>query len=343
VSLSYTQRYLLGLPMSVSFDLTVDHAARQSAMDNAPPYFKGDEDHAYPDGFDSYEEYENAGKIPPDEYLMDYDQWRISLGMSTGYRWPTPAGTFGLGGGVRLGFVYNDYDDSIYRPFDPTIRDRNNQWTPSNSIWLATSLDRRDIYYDPTSGYYINERVGNYGILPIEPEHYIKSDTKFEAFYTPINIPVTEKWSFMTTLGIHSGLSFVFPQYGHEKPIIENVNKLAIDGMFTGRGWSSEYSTKGFAMWENWVELRIPVIPRVLAWDFFFDAAEVQPDWNTFWSGKNFMDNMRFSLGGGLRFAIPQFPLRLLFAKRFRVIDGDVMWYPKTGVDVVLSFVLSSY
>ncbi|MDR0644315.1 MAG: outer membrane protein assembly factor BamA [Treponema sp.] len=353
VSLEYTQRYLFGLPMSVSFDLTFQHAIRQSAMDNKAPYFYGDEERAYPDGFDSYDDYYDAGKIPPDEYLMDYTQWKLSFGVSTGYRWRTPVGIYGLGGGVRFGVVVNTYDDDIYRPFDPTIRNRNNQLTPSNSLFANTYLDDRDIYYDPTKGFYLSQRFGFYGIFPIEPEHYFRSDTKAEAFFTPINLEVTEKWSFMTTFGFHSGVSFLFPHPFSDKPIVENANKLAIDGMFNARGWSNEYSKKGSALWENWVEMRIPIVPRVLALDFFFDAAEIQPDWATFWSGENLIDNLRFSFGAGIRFTIPQFPLRLSFAKRFKITDGAIEWQkgaiwaadsnPNSGVDVVLSFAIATY
>jgi outer membrane protein insertion porin family len=351
-SLEYTQRYAFGLPLSVGFDLTFQHATRKSAMDNMAPYFHGDEEFAYPDGFDSYSDYYIANKIPPEEYLMEYTQWKLSLGASTGYRWGTPVGVYGLGGGVRVGAVVNTYDDGVYRPFDPTIRDRNNQWTPSNSVFANTYLDNRDIYYDPTSGFYINQRLGFYGIFSVEPEHYIKSDTKAEIFFTPINIEVTEKWSFMTTFGFHTGVSFLFPQPFYDKPIVENVNRLAVDGMFNARGWSNEYSKKGSALWENWAEMRIPIVPRVLALDFFFDAAEVQPDWETFWSGENFVENLRFSFGAGMRFTIPQFPLRLSFAKRFRIVDGQVEWQrgaiwadsnPNSGVDVVLSFALATY
>jgi outer membrane protein insertion porin family len=352
LSLEYTQRYIFGLPMSAGFDLTLQHATRHSAMDNMAPYFYGDEDYAYPDGFDSYDDYYNAGKVPPGEYRMDYTQWKISLGVSTGYRWRTPVGIYGLGGGVRIGAVLNTYDDGIYRPFDPTIRNRNNQWTPSNSLFANTYLDNRDIYYDPTKGFYINQRFGFYGVFPIEPEHYFRSDTKAEIFFTPINIEVTERWSFMMTFGFHSGVSFLFPQPFFDKPIVENVNRLAIDGMFNARGWSNEYSKKGSALWENWVEMRIPIVPRVLALDFFFDAAEIQPDWATFWSGENLIDNLRFSFGAGMRFTIPQFPLRLSFAKRFKITDGAVEWQkgaiwtdnnPNSGLDVVLSFALATY
>jgi outer membrane protein insertion porin family len=124
----------------------------------------------------------------------------------------------------------------------------------------------------------------------------------------------------------------------------ELANQLAIDGMFYGRGWTNEYRNKGLVLWENWAELRFPIVPGVLAWDFFLDAAAVKTTPEVFF--KEFsMDDMRYSLGGGIRFTIPQFPFRLGFAKRFRTINGALNWEDGGigGLDFVLSFALSSY
>jgi len=52
------------------------------------------------------------------------------------------------------------------------------------------------------------------------------------------------------------------------------------------------------------------------------------------------LDDFYFSYGPGLRFLIPQFPLHLLFAWRFRVVDG-VPTFAETGngpFQFVLSF-----
>ena len=356
ISLQYTQRWIFGLPLSGSFDLTVQHMTRQGALQNFAPYFYGDETYAFPNGFNSYEEYENAYKIPPDEYLMPYDQWRISLGVGTGYRWITFLGNLGLGGGVRIGTVYNSYDSGLYRPFDPILREENNQWSPSFSLWGNLSLDQRDVYYDPSSGYYLSQRLGYYGIFPFEKEHYIRTDTKLEWFYTLFNIPVFENWSFKAVFGIHTGLSFIFNQPQYDQPYIEEAGKLAVDGMFIGRGWTNEYRRKGFALWENWAEIRIPLAPGILAWDFFFDAAGVKPTPGSLFTDflgddESLADSdtffMRFSVGGGFRFTIPMFPLRFSLAKRFLYRDGSVEWATGglfgAGWDFVVSFALSSY
>jgi outer membrane protein insertion porin family len=353
LGLNYTQRWIFGLPLSGGFDFTVQHATRLGAMNNSAPFFNGDEDEAYPDGFSSYDEYVLAAKLPPNEYLMKYNQWYFSLGFSTGYRWGTPLGNVAVNGGLRAGLVYNSYDADVYRPFDPILREDNNTLTPANSIWASTSLDQRDIYYDPSRGYYAVLRGGIYGIFPGEREHYLKIDTKAEYFLTLLNIPITDTYNFRTILGLHTGLSFILNQPGRTGPVpIERTSMLAVDGMFIGRGWSEEYSVKGLALWENWVELRIPIVPNMLAWDFFFDAAGVKNTPEAFFSSFS-IEDMRFSYGGGFRFTIPQFPFRFSLAKKFQIRDGEVVWKKGaigadgdkawTGMDFVISFAISTY
>jgi outer membrane protein insertion porin family len=195
--------------------------------------------------------------------------------------------------------------------------------------------------------------LGYYGLLGIEAEHYFRTDTDAEWFHTLFDLPVSDNWSFKAVFGIHSGLSFVFPQPFY-KIGIEDANKLAVDGMFVGRGWSGDYNNKGLALWENWAEVRIPLAPGILAWDFFFDAAGVKPSPYDFFNNFGVDDGterghdtffMRFSLGGGFRFTIPQFPLKFSIAKRFKIVDGDVRWEtgPLGGMDFVISFALSTY
>jgi outer membrane protein insertion porin family len=348
-SLEYTKRWIFGLPLSGGFDFTVRHTIRQAAMDNMYPFFKGDETQAYPDGFDSYDEYVSESKYPPDAYLMDYEQWGLSLGFSTGYRFATAAGNLSVAGGLRTEAIMNKYDAGIFRPFDPVLRDRNNEWSNANSLWTSLSLDQRDVYYDPSKGYYGFQRFGYYGVFPFEREHYIRSETKAEYFHTLFNLPITDTYSFKAVFGIHTGVSFILRQPGyfnHELPLIENTNKLLIDGMFVGRGWINERLNRGLALWENWAEIRLPVVPGILAIDWFFDAAAVKPTVDSFFNDFR-MEDMRFSLGGGIRFAIPQFPFRFIFAKRFLVKDGVVEWQKgnmgDAGLDFIISFALATY
>ncbi|MDR2471824.1 MAG: outer membrane protein assembly factor BamA [Treponema sp.] len=364
VSLQYSQRWLRDLPLNWGVDLTLSHAKKSSPMQNSSHRFNGDEPNiAFPEGYNSYTEYVNDNKSPPAEFLMDYEQWYLSLGLSSTYRWSTRLGILGAGGGARTGFINNRYEESL-SPFDPVIRERNKEWTPVNSLWTIAFLDNRDLYYDPSRGYYASQRFSFHGFFPVELEHYIRSDTKAEFFFTLINVPVTDKWNFKTVLALHSGLSFIFPQFGMDTPVVEDVNRLYIDGMFIGRGWYSERMNRGTALWENWAELRVPLVPNLLAFDMFFDAdlasgivaSQTNPPYSSnLVTPAEFFSHMdaeywRFSYGGGLRFTIAQFPFRFLLAKRFTIEDGRVRFKPgsmfrqandpTSGLDFVISFAI---
>jgi len=356
-SINYLHRWVLGLPLSLGVDLSASYSNRLATMDNQYPIFNGDETDAYPDGFDNYDEYIAYNKIPTRDYLMNYEQWYLSMGLSSGYRWSTFLGIFGINGGLRIGTIRNSYDSDIYRPFDPALRAGNNTWTPKNSHWFSLSLDQRDIFYDPSRGFYLYERMGFYGIFDEEREHYIRSDSKAEYFLTLFNIPVTETWNFKSVLAVHAGLSLLFEQGPHRPLVIEEANKLAVDGMFVGRGWSSEYRNKGLLLLDSWIELRFPIVYGILAFDLFFDIAGVETTQGRYFGENengepNFKaENLRFSYGFGFRFTMPQFPIRLSLAKRFTVENGELKWVsgalfgdasdPALGMDLVVSFVLS--
>ncbi|MDR2542142.1 MAG: outer membrane protein assembly factor BamA [Treponema sp.] len=361
-SVNYLHRWAFGLPLSLGTELSAFYTTRLAKMNNQAPFFHGDEDYAFPDGFSSWEEYISSDRIPTRDYLMDYEQWFLSVAFSSGYRWATPAGIFGLSGGMRFGALRNSYNSEIFRPFDPALRAGNNTWIPRHSFWFAISLDQRDIFWDPSRGYYIYERIGFHGILNNEKEHYMRSDTRLQYYYTLFNLPVSENWNFKCVFAFHTGLSLLFNQPFPSRregrvPFIEEANKLAVDGMFVGRGWSSEFHRKGLLLLDSWVELRFPLVPGVLAFDLFFDTAGVESEQGYYFginqSGdRNFtFENLRFSYGGGIRFTIPQFPIRLSLAKRFKIVDGKVDWQPgalfgdpnnpRKGMDLVVSFVLA--
>jgi len=361
IAVNYLHRWAFGLPLSLGVDLSANYAKRLTTMNNGGPFnpiFNGDEDYAYPDGFISRDDYERRSKLPTRDFMMSYEEWYISLGLSTGYRWITFMGNLSIGGGIRFGLVNNSYDSEIYRPFDPVLRDGNNAWLPKNSVWFSISLDKRDVFYDPSKGYYLYDRIGLYGIFNEEKEHYINNNVRAQFYHTLFNFPVSEKWSFKCVLAIHTGLSIIFAQPGRSLEIVQG-NKLSVDGMFVGRGWTEAYSNRKHLLLDAWIELRIPIVMNVLAWDFFLDIAGVEKQEGYFFGtnaeGKpNFgIEDLKFSFGGGIRFTIPQFPIRFSIAKRFEIINGQVRWrtgalfgdskneYSLSGVDFVMSFILS--
>jgi outer membrane protein insertion porin family len=104
------------------------------------------------------------------------------------------------------------------------------------------------------------------------------------------------------------------------------------------------------------VELRFPLVRGILAFDLFFDAAGIESEQGLYLANflqkdSNFTkNNFRFSFGGGFRVTMPQFPIRLSLAKRFRFVDDKFEWVPGAlfankdgggGLDIVLSFVIS--
>jgi len=346
LSFNYTERWMFGSPLSGNFDFTVGHYQKY-APQRSDGMFVGDEDYAYPDPYNSYAEYEDNNKSVADAYLMTYDRWSYSVGFSSGYRFSTPFGRLGIGGGLRSGIYTNYYDDAIYRPFDPTLRYGNGNWLLTNSVSTTVSLDNRDLSYDPSKGTYLSQRFGFVGLLDFEREHYIRSDTKAEAYLTLYDFMLGKTFRMKAVLAGHTGFSMINPQMDGDLTILQS-SQLSIDGMFIGRGWYSESANYGRALWENWLEIRIPLAPNILAFDWFLDAAVVKGTPQDFQEGL-IIDDFRFSLGGGFRFAIPQFPFRFSLAKRFKYVDGELTWMPgglfknknaDSGLDFVLSFVL---
>jgi outer membrane protein insertion porin family len=95
-------------------------------------------------------------------------------------------------------------------------------------------------------------------------------------------------------------------------------------------------------LWDNRFELRMPIAEQLLWWVFFFDGVVATPEIGDL-KGMG-LDDFRFSVGGGVRFTIPQFPIRLYLAKRFqyddiegwRWLDGDLPFFGTT-VEFVIS------
>ena len=274
------------------------------------------------------------GYINTDTYYMQYEQLKWTSGISFGRRWTPDFAIISWTGGLTTSLKNNIYDTSIFTPVDSSVSDYANRWGWQNSIWTAASIDDRDINYDPSKGWFASQRFTWYGLFPIETEFFLRTDTKFEKYFTLFNLPVTEKWSLKMVLMAYSGLSFQIPKPGTS---VGDTSRLYIDGMFNGRGWTSIYNkVRGRALWSNSLELRTPVVPGVLALDFFGDAAAIKAGPRAMLNDLSIQD-FYFSMGPGIRFTIPQFPLRLLFANTFKVdSDNQVAW--DSSWKFVLSF-----
>lgn len=311
ISLSYGENWLFGLPISSSISTSFSHSQNYALMLEYTP----------DEGFNS------------DDYYMDYERWVWSLGFSLGRRWTPNWAILSLSAGINGSLINNVYEEQ-FDPVDSTISDYSNEWGFQNSVWSAFSIDDRDINYDPTRGWFASQRLTWYGLTPIETEFFLRSDTKLEKYFTLLNIPVTESWNWKMVFAAYSGLSLEVPTPGTG---IGNTSKLYIDGMFNARGWTNIYNKhRGRALWSNILELRMPIVPGVLAIDWFGDAAAIKDSPYSMFNDLDITD-FYFSTGPGLRFSIPQFPLRLLFANTFKMDkDYNVEWDNKWKF--VLSF-----
>ncbi|MFW5684913.1 MAG: outer membrane protein assembly factor BamA [Spirochaetota bacterium] len=265
-----------------------------------------------------------------DEYLMQYTEWNISLGGNTGYRFRTTLGTLALSTTLRSSLNYVSYDPTQVRPFDRDLRASLNEWQLVNRWGITANLDRRrGLFLSPSSGYVLNQGVTFTGGFLFGNRHYIRSDSSAEAYFTLWDVPVFEGWNFKTVLALHSDISFVLPTFwvppeyaGLDQPVAGG-DRLQTNPMFIARGWDPV--TGGEALWNNWIELRTPIAEQVIWTDAFLDAVALWEDPAQI--GQLGVSNMLFSMGAGIRFTIPQFPIRLYLAKRFRFDEsGSIQW-----------------
>ena len=332
VSFNFEEPWLLGYRWLGGASFSFEHAVvPRVAQDILFPIFKGDELDAggnplyAPDPYDSYTEWQaaiDAGESIPEQYTMDYELWKFALGLSTGYRYFTPLGWLGVRSGLSGSIERITYDDTLYRPFDPVIRAGHDQWKNVNKLGVTLYWDKRDYFLNPSSGWYASQGVTFALGFPIGTRQYIRTDSTLEGFLTLADVPVSDNWSFKLVLAAHSALSFILPQFGQTDAIAITNDLLYVDGWNIARGWDLERDKK--VLWDNRLELRMPISEQLLWWVFFFDAAAPYTDVADI-KGMH-IDDFLFGFGGGLRFSIPQFPIRLYLAKRFKTQDGAVLW-----------------
>ncbi len=355
-SLNFYEPWLMGIRWSAGASLSVNHSTETDVLQDilAPVFSDDDESIAAPDPYATRDEYVAAlaaGESIPDQYLMSYDSFEVSIGFNTGYRMETAAGQLGVRGGISSRLRYVDYDPMLYRPFEASVRDNLDAFRLIDRIAPSVYLDGRDYYLNPSNGWYLSQGIGFTGGLLFGSRHYIRTDTTAEGFLTLFKVPVFESWDWSIILAAHTGLSLILPQFYYDPQkkiwgpgtVTDSTDLLYIDGMTVGRGWRQMY---GEALWDNKIELRTPLAKDVLTGVLFFDAAALWPELSDMGSsaGNPFIEDFRFSFGAGLRFTIPQFPIRLYLGKAFQVIDGTVVWKDgdlTLGENLSLSFIIS--
>ena len=327
LTVGFTENWFLGHPLSVGVDFSIAHKTMYSYQDLNY--------NNIPDPFLTESEYK-ANSSLADAFKMKYDRLEFGIGMHTGYRWFPKFAVITLRGGLNFGIVKNFYDSMLYRPYEEKTRVEQERWSLNNSFKIKLSVDDRDVAHDPSKGWFLSQEISFFGLLPkIENEHVFQSDTKGEFYLTLLDYPVSDIWNLKFVLAFYSDFSFQIPL---EKKTITLDRMLYIDGAFKGRGWiGMGHTGAGTVMQNNWIEFRWPLAHGILSFDFFFDAIAVKKNLNDLKTLS--INDYYFSFGPGLRFSIPQFPLRLLLANTFKSQNGKPVW--SNGKKADWKFVLS--
>lgn len=363
ISVGFTETWLFNLRWSGSIQLMFKHELLSTAQDSLGPIFAYDDPLRVPDPYTSIEEYTQTNGIIPSNWKMPYENWSIGISVASGYLFKPGIGDIGTGTGIISSLNSKTYDSELYRPYDPLIAENFNNWLFANSIFARAYLNGLDLWYDPSKGYFASNRLTMYGIFDSELEHYMRNDFKLEGYVTLFSYKLSEEalipnWVFKMVLGAHSGISTIFAQPGRSEPVISMANMLRIDGSFIGRGWASDQinsvaAITGTALWENWIELRMPLVPGIISFDTFWEMVALQNSAGLlnvgalkagaatiFDSDKTLFtpswSNFTYGLGFGLRFTLQQFPFKLYFVQRYYSDDTSLIQV-KNGLDFVLS------
>lgn len=274
----------------------------------------------------------------PADPLMEVDSWRTSAGLNAGYHTDTPLGRLGLRAALGTQLEYLSWDDALQRPLDPALQAGLRDWTLANRLSAGLYWDNRDLARSPSRGWYLEQGVTYAGGLLLGDRHYIRTDTIAEGYLPLLTVPVSETADFKLILAGRSSLSLIFPQLGRLEESISVSDLLVLDGVSPPRGWPLERGKK--AVWQNSLELRVPIDERFLWSSLFVDAAAAWDRPGDIAATR--LEDYRFSVGAGLQLTSPQFPVQLYVTKSFRVAAGRVEWLggrgPLAGLGLNLVF-----
>ncbi len=351
-SVKFTEPRILGLRWAGGMDLSYSWARTR--------FIRQDADlNGIPDPYNTWDEYEAVASVPAD-YQMEHQSHDISSGLNTGYTWVTRLGRLGISGGLRFSWQYVVYDDSVYTPFSRTIRENLKKWQYSDSVHLRLYWDTRDLQYDPTKGFILSETLTYAGIMELGNRNYIKSVSRLNVAQKIFDIPLKDNTkSFKAVISMNTAFNAIFDKKWRDlKSDIVDTDGFTVDGMFIGRGWPTS-SDRYKYLWDNSLELTFPIVPNILSYDIFLDAVGAWQSNQIIHQKFGLGEQWRFSLGTGLRFANPQFPIGIYVVKRFQWQNGRVSWWPdrdasnnrldtnyefkKSGMDLVIAFNLDIY
>ena len=201
-------------------------------------------------------DYEYAGgdlSAIPESYLMEYTDWELSLSGNTGYRFPTAIGTLSL----NTGFVLRRVSSRMMQPHSGHLipqsaaTSRNGTFRIAGpSVHLSTTEISPRVPHPATISTSLRHSPVDSSLVI---EHFIRTDSRAELFWTFFDWELFDNWSWKLVGGVHSDISFIFPQFwvpedyrdadGSGALVASASDKLFIDGMSKARGWSQRRTT----------------------------------------------------------------------------------------------------
>jgi len=324
VSLSFSDDWFKDVRWSNGFSLNFSRTQVDSVLQRgiSSNYYSGeDDDSSYPLGFLSYSAYEDSEfSSPSDQYLMDYDLYRISLGYNTGYTFIYNVGRLSFGTGLNIG-INRAIFDSSYDPYENLIKLYGEGWKFSNKLSFSFQWDGRDLVDKTTKGYVLSQTFTYAGGLLGGLSNYIKSTTSAAGYVKLFGIE-GEKSTKNAVLGVSSSLNFMLPQFYNNSSDTTNpglnwhsaslgatkYEMLYIDGMIVGRGFST--MTDFTFLMDNMIEVGYPLVENVVQAEAFTSFTGVQKSLSD-------LDDIGWYMaaGIGLKIKIPGFPLGLYLVK----------------------------
>ncbi|HUZ17798.1 MAG TPA: outer membrane protein assembly factor BamA, partial [Spirochaetia bacterium] len=99
------------------------------------------------------------------------------------------------------------------------------------------------------------------------------------------------------------------------------------------------------ALWDNWLELKIPISEQYVWWNFYFSGTVMYPTVTQLQHMG--IGDFLFSAGAGIQLTIPGLPIGLYLAKPFQYDNGQFTSPPGNtglgGLSFVISFNTSIY
>lgn len=363
LNFSFQETWLMNQRWSGGISIAAGHYLQTNILQDYSGIIFSEDDYmdgiAAPDPYNSYEEYQaavSAGMTIPKSTFMSYDQYKISLGISSGYTFHTALGRLTLGGSTNIALSYVLYDDLLYRPYNPIIRNNLNTWKFTNKIGFNFSWDGRDLIENTTTGFLFQEAVSYAGGIIGGTSNYIKTNTSLSGFATIFEIQRDDAKPIKGVISAKTSVSTIFPQFYYKSGSwvwgvgATQAEKIYIDGMNVARGSSPLYNLE--FLWDNSFEFSMPISEKVIWAEAYASATGYKSDLADV--NNLGISDFYFGTGLGIRLAIPGFPLGLYLTKNFYFDDGGTFhWVPgeilanpdddESGFKLVLAITTSIY